>query len=100
MAAMTEIAADIAPNELRAVQHNGEAFTVVNLNGAYYAFSDICTHRGCELHEGKIVAGTQVQCPCHGARFDMTTGKVLGGPAPEALKTVPVTVQDGKLVLG
>ena len=73
--------------------------TVVNLDGQYYAFSDTCTHRGCELHEGQIVASNQIQCPCHGARFDMTTGHVLAGPTQESLKTASVSVQDGKLVL-
>ena len=97
---MSETSADIAPNEMRVVDVNGEPYTVVNLEGQYYAFSDTCTHRGCSLHEGQIVAQSQLQCPCHGARFDMKTGQVLRGPTQESLKSVPVTVSDGKIVLG
>ena len=98
---MSEVtASDIGPNEMSVVQVNGEPYAVVNLGGSYYAFSDTCTHLGCSLHEGKIVSETQIQCPCHGARFDMTTGKVLGGPTQESLKTAPVLIRDGKLVVG
>jgi nitrite reductase/ring-hydroxylating ferredoxin subunit len=90
---------ELAPKEMRVVEHEGSKFTVVNIEGQYYAFSDACTHLGCDLHEGKIVAQKQIQCPCHGARFDVTTGQVLGGPTQQSLKTATVTVQDGKLVL-
>jgi nitrite reductase/ring-hydroxylating ferredoxin subunit len=98
--AVTELNADLAPNEMRVVEHDGVKYAVVNLDGAFYAFSDACTHLGCDLHEGKIVAHKQIQCPCHGARFDVTTGQALGGPSKlDALKIAKVTVQDGKLVL-
>jgi len=98
---MSEIkASDVGPGAMSVVELNGEPYAVANLNGSYYAFSDTCTHLGCSLHEGKIVAETQVQCPCHGARFDITTGKVLGGPTQTSLKTAPVSVQNGKLVVG
>ena len=92
--------AGMAQNEIQTVEHGGKTFAVVNLDGSYYAFSNTCTHLGCALHEGKIVAHRQIQCPCHGARFDMTTGKALGGPTQESLNTATVSVQDGKLVLG
>jgi ethylbenzene dioxygenase ferredoxin component len=91
---------DLAPGSMTVVEHNSEKFAVVNLDGQYYAFSDTCTHLGCDLHEGKIVAHKQIQCPCHGARFDMTTGQVLGGPTNESLKTARVSRRDdGTFVL-
>jgi 3-phenylpropionate/trans-cinnamate dioxygenase ferredoxin subunit len=100
MVVMTELSANLAPNELRAVEHNGEKYAVVNIDGTYYAFSNACTHLGCDLHEGKVIAHKQIQCPCHGARFDMTTGAALGGPSHLLpLKTANVTLQDGKLSL-
>ncbi|MFD9014738.1 Rieske (2Fe-2S) protein, partial [Streptomyces sp. NPDC059552] len=46
--------------------------------GQYKAFSAQCTHAGCVLD--KIVEG-EGNCPCHGSRFDVNTGKVLRGPA-------------------
>ncbi|MEV6953474.1 Rieske (2Fe-2S) protein [Streptomyces sp. NPDC051183] len=65
--------------------------------GQYKAFSAQCTHAGCVLD--KIVEG-EGNCPCHGSRFDVTTGKVLRGPATDPLPEVPVKVEGGKLVAG
>ncbi|MFJ6795899.1 Rieske (2Fe-2S) protein [Streptomyces sp. NPDC091268] len=65
--------------------------------GRYKAFSAQCTHAGCVLD--KIVEG-EGNCPCHGSRFDVTTGKVLRGPASDPLPEVPVKVEGGKLVAG
>ncbi len=60
--------------------------------GQYKAFSAQCTHAGCVLD--KIEDG-EGSCPCHGSRFDVTTGRALKGPATVPLPEVPVTVKDG-----
>ena len=62
--------------------------------GTAVAFSGICTHKGCTV----APAGAKLNCPCHGSVFDAMTGKVLSGPAPSALASVPVTVKDGAVV--
>ncbi|MCS6712269.1 Rieske (2Fe-2S) protein [Brachybacterium sp. EF45031] len=53
--------------------------------------SGYCTHNGCAL----TVAGKELDCPCHGSRFDATTGDVLSPPAPSPLPEVPLTVEGG-----
>lgn len=63
----------------------------------FRAFSAVCTHAGCVLDEVTDGAGS---CPCHGSRFDVTSGEVLAGPADAALPAVPVRVRDGRLVAG
>ncbi|MFG2620061.1 Rieske (2Fe-2S) protein [Streptomyces sp. NPDC048507] len=65
--------------------------------GQYKAFSAQCTHAGCVLD--KIDKG-EGNCPCHGSRFDVTTGKVVQGPADRPLPAVPVKVENGKLIAG
>ncbi|MCX5379008.1 Rieske (2Fe-2S) protein [Streptomyces sp. NBC_00091] len=65
--------------------------------GQYKAFSAQCTHAGCVLD--KIVEG-EGNCPCHGSRFDVTTGKVLRGPATDPLPAVPVKTENGRLIAG
>lgn len=57
--------------------------------GQYKAFSSVCTHRGCQV-EG--VENGVIACPCHGSRFDMTTGAVVQGPAKAPLPPKQVTV--------
>lgn len=65
--------------------------------GEYKAFSAQCTHAGCVLD--KIEDG-HGNCPCHGSRFNVMTGKPVQGPATVPLPAVPVKVKDGKLVAG
>lgn len=69
-----------------------------NLNGAIYAIEDVCTHDSGPLVEGKIVNEHQVQCPRHGARFDIRTGAALSFPAFAATASYAVRI-DGQDVL-
>ncbi len=59
-----------------------------------HAFSSVCTHQGC--HVDKVSGGT-IRCPCHGSRFDASTGDVVSGPANSPLPRVAVTVRDGEV---
>ncbi|WMX47628.1 Rieske (2Fe-2S) protein [Streptomyces roseicoloratus] len=65
--------------------------------GQYKAFSAQCTHAGCVLDK---IENNEGNCPCHGSRFDVTTGKALQGPATVPLPEVPVRVENGKLIAG
>lgn len=69
-----------------------------NLNGEIYAIEDVCTHDSGPLVEGEIVNEHQVQCPRHGARFDIRTGAALSFPAFEATASYAVRI-DGQDVL-
>jgi Rieske Fe-S protein len=59
------------------------------------AFDTLCPHRGC--HVRAVAAGT-INCFCHGSRFRIGDGVVVGGPATEPLTPVAVTVIDGMVV--
>jgi 3-phenylpropionate/trans-cinnamate dioxygenase ferredoxin subunit len=63
------------------------------VDGQYYAVQDICTHDG-ETLTGGDVEGEEIECPRHGARFNIRTGKVTAPPAYEDLKTFPVRVHE------
>lgn len=64
--------------------------------GQVVAFSATCTHQGCTV----APVAKSLNCPCHGSRFDASTGKVLQGPAKEPLPSVDVHVADGNVVAG
>jgi Rieske Fe-S protein len=60
------------------------------------AFSAICTHQGCAV----APKGADLICPCHGSVFNALTGEVKQGPANKPLPSVPVKVENGKVVTG
>jgi 3-phenylpropionate/trans-cinnamate dioxygenase ferredoxin component len=67
---------------------DGRAIAIFNVDGAFYAIDDVCTHDGGPLAQGLLV-GCEIHCPRHGARFDVRTGRALSMPAFE-----PVAVHD------
>ena len=63
--------------------------------GTFRAFSAICTHKGCPVHD---VTDGVINCTCHGSQYSVSDGSVLAGPAPSPLPEVPVQVTDGQVV--
>lgn len=92
-------AAAIKPGELAAFEVNGVRVAVANADGRFFAIDDTCTHEQCSLAAEGTLEGTVVTCGCHGAQFDVTTGAVLAPPAPEPVKTYPIHIDRGNLVV-
>ena len=89
--------ADIPVGGSKLVEVNRVRVALFNLDGEIYAIEDTCTHDGGPLVEGAVVNGCQVQCPRHGARFDIRTGAALSFPAFEPTNTYAVQIQDGEI---
>ena len=86
--------AELLPGEYRVVYDGDTPIAVFNIDGDLYAIEDICTHDGGEL-TGGVIEGRQVECPRHGARFDIVTGEALTPPAYEPTAKFPVKVEQG-----
>ncbi len=85
-------AGEIGTGEMKSVEVGSELILLANVEGKLYAVSDVCTHEECTLSDGGILEGAEVECECHGARFDVTNGEVTQEPAEDPLKTYDVTV--------
>ena len=83
---------DLDPGESKTVELEGQTLALFNVDGTFYAFDNTCSHVGGPLGEGVLV-GNEVTCPWHGAQFDVTSGKVLGGPARSDVKCFNVKVE-------
>ena len=87
---------EIAPGESKVVEAGGRRIAIFNIDGTFFAIDDTCTHRGGPLSEGMVV-GIEVTCPWHGAVFDVTSGSVLGPPAPRDVASYAVRVEGENL---
>jgi 3-phenylpropionate/trans-cinnamate dioxygenase ferredoxin subunit len=86
--------ADVAPGSLLRVDPEGVPICLARLaSGEVYALSDICSHEAVDLSDGDL-DGDEVECPAHGARFNVETGDVSGLPADEPVKAYKVFVED------
>jgi 3-phenylpropionate/trans-cinnamate dioxygenase ferredoxin subunit len=61
-------------------------------DGNFYALNDVCTHEEFSLSDGELWS-MDVECPQHGSRFNLVTGKVTGLPAVIPATTYPVSVE-------
>jgi 3-phenylpropionate/trans-cinnamate dioxygenase ferredoxin subunit len=86
----------IGPGQTTRVIVGDEEIALYNVDGQLFATSDICSHEEASLSEGEFFDHV-IECPLHGARFDVRTGKPLSLPAVYPVKTFPVRVVDGKV---
>lgn len=59
-------------------QYQGQPAILVNYQGEYRAYVNVCTHEGGPC----ILQGDVLWCTWHGSTFDPKTGKALSDPAP------------------
>ena len=71
---------------------------VANVGGEFFVIDDTCSHAKCSLSRGRL-SGKELACPCHGAKFDVKTGKALTLPATIALQAYEVKVIDGDIMV-
>lgn len=91
-------AAELSAGQCRRVQVAGRLIALWHLGDTVLATDDTCTHEKASLSEGSLdVEAGQVECPRHGARFDLRTGKALTLPAYKPLRTYPVRIRDGQI---
>ena len=91
---------ELPPGEHRLVEWEELEIGVFNCAGAFFAIEDRCSHDDGELVEGELdEERCTVECPRHGSRFDLRTGKPLTLPAYVPVETFLVSVEDGVIKL-
>ena len=87
-------ASEIAVGAFKPVQVGGKRLLVCHTASGFYAIDDTCTHDDGPLADGWL-EGNEIECPRHGARFDVTNGRVICLPAAVPVHSYPVTI-DGE----
>ena len=93
------IIADLENKDAIQVIVEGIPIAIFKVLNKYFATSNICTHAHAQLCDG-YVEGEEVECPLHSGRFHIPTGKALGPPVTENLKTYPVQIEGNNILIG
>jgi 3-phenylpropionate/trans-cinnamate dioxygenase ferredoxin subunit len=89
---------DLPPGGMRMVTHDDLEIGVFNCAGEVLAIEDRCSHDDGTLVEGELDQGScTIECPRHGSRFDLRTGRPITLPAYQPVDTFPVSVDDGMI---
>lgn len=90
---------EIAPGEMKQVRVGRKRIAIVNVGGEFFAIDDTCTHEEASLSEGELFDDI-VECPLHGAAFNVRTGAVEAFPAVVPVVTYQVRVEQDEVQLG
>jgi naphthalene 1,2-dioxygenase system ferredoxin subunit len=88
---------DVPENGVIAALVEGHEIALYNLSGAFYATSNVCTHGQSYLSDGWVTENCQIECPLHAGCFDIRSGKGMGPPIEEDLRTYTVKVEAGTI---
>jgi nitrite reductase/ring-hydroxylating ferredoxin subunit len=96
--ALTTVAkvGEIPSGGAKQVTVGNKTLALFNVAGAFYAIDNECPHRNAPLAEGQL-QGLELECPWHGARFNITSGAVLCPPARQGVKAYSVQVVGDEL---
>ena len=93
-------ASDLTPGEMKLVEIEGSEVVIANVDGAYFAFSNTCSHEGGPLAEGEL-ADDVVTCPWHFTPFNVRTGEALeGGVTDDPIPTYEVRIEGDEIRIG
>ena len=82
---------DLPEGRVKVVETKGRRLALSHTADGFYAVEDLCTHDDGPLGEGTLF-GEEIECPRHGARFNIKTGQAVTLPAVLPVKTFPVKV--------
>ena len=91
-------AAEIPPGSARAFEVDGTRIVVCNVEGSFYAIEDVCTHDESPFGNEELT-GPSIECPRHGARFDVRTGEVPRMPAVAPVRTFATRVEGADVLV-
>ena len=90
---------DVDAEDVIRFDHGGRTFAIYRSpDDDFFATDGFCTHEKAHLADG-LVINDIIECPKHNGRFNYKTGQAKGAPACINLKTYPVKVEGGKIMI-
>jgi naphthalene 1,2-dioxygenase system ferredoxin subunit len=89
---------DIPDDDVIGVDLAGKSLALYGVDGEVYVTDNICTHGHARLCDG-FLEGHEIECPLHQGRFDIRSGKAMCAPLTEDVKTYPIKVEHGRVLV-
>lgn len=90
---------EIPVGGVKVVRMDDQPLALFHLEDGYFAIEDLCTHDGGPLAEGAL-EGEVIECPRHGARFNVKTGVALCLPAVAPVASYAVRIHGDEIQVG
>jgi 3-phenylpropionate/trans-cinnamate dioxygenase ferredoxin subunit len=87
---------ELADGRVKLLTVGERRLALCNVGGEYFCIDDLCTHDGGPLDQGELIDG-EIECPRHGARFDVRTGRPMCLPAIKPVATHEVRSHGGDI---
>ncbi len=83
------------------IEQDGSTFSVllIKADGEFHALENRCSHDNAEMEKAKVLDGRFLQCPRHGAKFDIHSGIAVTMPAKAPIKKYPLKEEDALLFI-
>lgn len=72
---------DLKEGKIKLAHVAGEEIALYKIGEQVFATNNLCTHESCELDQNNIIEGDEVECTCHGSKFNIKTGENIAPPA-------------------
>lgn len=89
---------DVPPGTVKYVEVDDMRLAICNVDGTFYCIEDVCTHDGGSLDQGCLL-GDIIECPRHGGRFNVASGRAVRMPAVAPVETFDVKVEDDEIMI-
>ena len=83
---------EVPSGKVKVYEVGGREIAICNASGDLFAIDNVCSHDEGFLDQGEVI-GCEIECPKHGARFDVRTGEVTGPPAILPIDSFKVRVE-------
>ncbi len=87
---------EIDRDDLIRWDYQGRSYAVYNTEKGFFATDGHCTHEDQHLEDGMVI-GMVIECPLHGGRFDIATGRALSPPVCLDLIAYPIVVREDRI---
>ena len=89
---------EINDGEKLLVEVDDRLVILFQVGDQYFCLDDVCTHDGGTLSDGPH-QGFEIECPRHGAKFDIRCGKAMCMPATQDTRSHQVKVDGDDIMV-